>query len=33
MAVKQTVHGKAANADSMELFVLTFARFAGECAA
>ena len=33
MAVKQTAHGKTPHADSMELFVLTFARVAGECAA
>ena len=31
MAVKQTAHGKTAHADSMELFVLTFARVAGDC--
>ena len=28
MALKQTAHGKTAHADSMELFVLTFARVA-----
>ena len=33
MAVKQMAHGKTAHADSMQLFVLTFAWVAGECPA
>ena len=33
MAIKQTTHGKTASADNMELFILTFARVAGECPA
>ena len=33
MAVKQTAHGKTAQADSTELFVLTFTRVEGECTA
>ena len=31
MVLKPTAHGKTAYADSMELFVLTFAPVAGEC--
>ena len=33
MAAKQIAHDKTAHADSMELFVLTFAWVAGECTA
>ena len=33
MTAKETAHGKTAHADNTALFVLTFARVAGECPA